>query len=218
MHSINRPIKGQKNLSPEIANALMREHRPLVLYFYNKIFANKWERMRGFFPKYVDLDDILQACYIGLWDAISTHNPEKSKLSTWACLYMKRRVFGLRGRKKQLSTVYFSELEVSIDGVVRSYEESIKDERAIDPLEELSRAEHSKFLDAEMKKMPAMREKICRLRLLGYKFKEIAIECGVSRQRTHQIWQQFVKRTKGENEKIRKLEALHDDDKLSNAG
>ena len=172
---------------PDI-NQQMKRHNALVLYFFKKMYVNRWDVLRYVFPTYIDLDDILQACYMGLWDALMTFNKGKGAFSSWVALNIRANVYRLRKYKKAIVPV-----DQYVKGNVVDYESVAIDTRFADHVDVVSESDSLSVIhDLANSELKERRRLVCLEKLKGLSHDEVAKNLDITRQRVHQIWSEFL--------------------------
>ena len=186
-------------------DTLMRRHKGLAVYFFKHYYAPRWGTIRAVLPSYVDLDDILQCCYIGLWEAIKTYNFDKGGFTSWVFINIKSQVFRLCSVKetKTLATA-FSELDImDSDGALDSFVNTVIDESIMDNVDVLTNESFKDDLLKYVSSLPNQRfRQVCLDRIDGCTYGEIACNNGITKQRVQQIWKVF---TQGARSHLREM-------------
>ena len=184
--------KNIRKISPEEINRLLEENKGLIIHFYRKFtnyYIKSWKEICDRTMNYIDLDDIYQACYIGMWFAILTHDETKGKLSTWARVYINRMFHGfLETNKKKLGVFQFSELGTDSETEeMFSFENNIEDKNQ-DVLKDVFMDINGDLIRDYINKLKNEKhKKVILQRLSGMTFNEISKENGITKQRCHQI-------------------------------
>ena len=182
---LNLPIKNNKSIPLSEINKLMKKHEGLIKFFYYKysnFYRNNWEKMCQRSLNYVDTDDIYQACYIGTWFAILTHEESKGKFSSWVEIYIKRLFYDFMERGKNKTKLYqFSELDLyDENGDVILYEDTIVDETNTS-----IKSNYAKDIDNYIDSLEKEQYKnIFSQRIAGMKYPEMAIRNGITKEMT----------------------------------
>ena len=181
--------------------SLMRKHKPLAVYFFNKLYLSKWNSIKHMFPEYIDTDDVEQACYVGLWRALETFEGSKGNFSTWVLNHIRSKVNGLYRLKRDMSYFTFTDMDaknpISSEASGVSFESLVDDRSIPDPIDKVYVENVSKFARSLLCLESSKKcRQVCLDRLDGYTFPEISLRSGLTKQRVHQIWGRFVKRVK----------------------
>ena len=177
----------------------MKKHKRLVLFLFNKYYATTWHAKRSSFPRGIDLEDVLQSCYLGLWEALETYNEHKGNFSTWVKFKIMGHVHQLRTNKKRIKEILFSEYELE-DNSNDNEKDNFRLEKILveekypnqtDCLVELLKLE---FIQEWVENITDMRIRhICKGRLEGKTFGELSSNLGITKQRVQNIYAKFLK-------------------------
>ena len=187
---------------------LMAKHKGLAVFFFNQMYLSRWDSLKHTFPPFVDSDDVLQACYLGLWSAIKTYKPAHGLFSSWVKWRIRSAVGQLRKARQQLPYTLFSELDASKavynGNVTLTCDDWIGDPKTMDFADSVFDGVSRDILLELAACQPTEKQRqVCEDRINGHTYEEIAMRQGFSKQRGQQIWYVFVKDAR---QKLKSLE------------